>query len=81
MVDYNFPRVLQPKEATALHTASLKAIAALGGREKLGVDGREQLVAAMMWVARSGYARAADDSLDPELLAEAAILRYRATQP
>ncbi len=78
MTHYDFPRVLQPNEAAALRVASLKAVHALGGREQLGETGREQLVKAMMLVARSGYAREADGSIDPDMLAEAAVARFRA---
>ncbi|WP_158807294.1 hypothetical protein [Beijerinckia sp. L45] len=78
MTHYDFPRVLQPNEAAALRLASLKAVRALGGREQLGEKGREQLVTAMMLVARSGYARAVDGSIDPDMLAEAAVARFRA---
>jgi hypothetical protein len=75
---YDFPRVLQPTEAAALRLASLKAVRALGGSEHLGDKGREQLVKAMLWVARSGYARAPDDTIDADMLAEAAVARFRA---
>ena len=78
LTHYEFPRVLQPSEAAALHLASIKAVEMLGGGAKLGTVGRETLVKAMMWVARSGYARAADDTLDPAMLAEAAVVRFRA---
>lgn len=78
MTHYEFPRVLQPSEAAALHQASLKAVQMLGGGAKLGPLGRETLVKAMLWVARTGYARAADDTLDPDMLAEAAVVRFRA---
>jgi hypothetical protein len=77
--DYNFPRVLQPSEAAALQVAVHKAILALGGAACLGEQGREKLVKAMFWVARSGYARADDDTIDPDMLAEAAVARFRAT--
>ena len=79
MPDYNFPRVLQPREAAALQVAVHKAILTLGGAACLGEQGREHLVKAMLWVARSGYARADDDTLDPDMLAEAAVARFRAT--
>jgi hypothetical protein len=76
---YNFSSVVDAQDAVTLRVAAcIKAVLALGGSEKLGATGREQLVTAIVWVARSGYGRADDYTIDPDVLADAAVARFRA---
>ena len=78
MPERNFPHVLQPSEAAVLRVASLKAVELAGRTKAISEQDRRQIVDAVLWIARTGYSRDPDGSLDPDLLADAAIARFRA---
>ena len=69
--------VLQPSEAAVLHAAWRRAIATLGISGAVSEQDRQHLAANVIKLARSGYTRTLEGTLDPADLAEAAILRFR----
>lgn len=72
--------VLQARDANFLHLASRKAVQTVARTRFIGEIQRRELAGAILWVARSGYARSEDGSLDWEALAEAGVARFQALE-
>ena len=69
--------VLQPSEAAVLHAAWRRAIATLGVSGAVSEQDQQHLAANVIKLARSGYTRTLEGTLDPIDLADAAVLRFR----
>lgn len=65
---------IQPHDVYVLHEATLKAAVR---SSTLDEADRHGLADAVFEVALSGYARSLDGTLDPDALAEAAVVRFR----
>jgi len=78
LLEHNFPQVLQPSEAAVLRVASLRAVELAERSMAVSELDRRRIVDAVLWIARTGYTRDPGGSLDPDMLADAAIARFRA---
>ena len=69
--------VLQPTEAALLREATRLAIDLAGTAHGLSEEQRQRLAGDVISIARSGYTRTTDGTLDATSLAEAAVLRFQ----
>lgn len=75
-------RNIRPDDGNALQRATRRAERLMQpGEMPMSQAERDRLAAAVVWVARSGYARTLDGALDEEALSQAAAARLRSTDP
>ena len=75
-------RNIRPDDGNALQRATRQAerlLARQPDEMPMSPGERERLAAAVVWIARTGYARMLDGALDEEALSQAAAARLRST--
>ena len=70
-------RNIRPEDGNALQRATQGAERLLPDAVPMSRGERERLAEAVVWIARSGYARRLDGALDEEALSQAAAARLR----